>query len=265
MKKTIILLFLLIIPLVFASKTETTMVLHLNDTFTLDGKTLTILRAANTGQLKVSVDGVQGLVKPGVNRSSNVNEMFIEVLNFTYIDVDYSEMILKVTVNDKCGDGNCSGSETSISCCKDCGCENNNNLRCINNICRTEECVLKWDCEDNNNCTIDACSTTLPRVCSYTPITQCVNNDTCCPSSCGPANDTDCITFVEEKVEEKPKSMKEELTEKAQEVLEQAKTVKSSVKEMPREKWKGFMIMGGVALLVIIIGFLFFGKKQAVF
>jgi len=252
MRKAILILFLFLIPLVFASKTETTDVLNLNDTATVYGKTLTILSASPIGKLKVSVDGVEGIVRPGVNRTTNVNEMFIEILNFTYVDVEYIETILEITVNIECGDGACNNTETSTICCTDCGCEGN--LKCINNICMKEECVIDADCEDDDSCTLDKCSDTPPRTCSNTLITQCLNDDGCCLGTCNQENDNDCETEeekVETPVEEEEEQPKAEEVEK-QEVVEKA---------IFTEKEKGIAIIIGVALLVVITGFFVFTRK----
>jgi len=252
MRKIIFLLFLLLIPVVLASKTETTQVLNINDTATVYGKTLTVLSASSTGKLRVSVDGVDGIVRPGVNRTTNINEMYVEILNFTYVDVDYVETILKIIVNLECGDEACNNTEDSVICCTDCGCEGN--LKCINNICMKEECVIQADCDDNDPCTVDKCSDTPPRTCSNTPITQCINDDNCCLGICGPENDTDCITVIEE-VEE-PVQEEEKEVEKTEEVEE-----KEVEKGVFTEKEKGIAIIIGVALLVVIIGFFIISRK----
>ncbi|MDP2908567.1 MAG: hypothetical protein Q8N77_02055 [Nanoarchaeota archaeon] len=252
MKKAIIFLFLVLIPLVFAAKTETTKELNINDTATVYGKTLTVLSASSMGQLRVSVDGVEGIVRPGINRTTDINEMYIEILNFTYVDSENIESILKITVNFECGDKSCNISETSVSCCTDCGCEEN--LKCINNLCQKEECVIDWDCDDNNNCTIDKCSTVPPRSCSNTPITQCISNDTCCPSACGPENDADCIKPVEEVtvIEERPVEEVAEETEKAEQPED---------KVIISERRKGTIIAVVVALLVVVVGFFILTRK----
>jgi hypothetical protein len=250
MKKILFFLFLFLIPLALA-KTETTKVLHFNETVTVEGKTLTTLNANPDTKVRVSVDGVEGIVR-GLNRTININEMSINMLNFTYVESESFDVIFELTVNFKCGDKFCNASETSISCCTDCGCEGN--LKCINNICQEEECTIEWDCDDNNTCTIDKCSG-APKACSNSLITQCINNDTCCPNICGPVNDTDCI-----KIEEIIKETEPEKTEKVDDIQSE-KVEEKTEKMIINPKEKGILIMAGVALLVIIIGFLFFGKK----
>ncbi|MBL7100562.1 MAG: hypothetical protein ISS23_01265 [Nanoarchaeota archaeon] len=255
MRTVILLAFFILIPLALAAKTETTELLHINDSSTVEGKTLTILSADRSGKLKVSVDGVEGIVRPGINRTSNINEMFIEILNFTYLDPETIDAILEITVNFECGDGYCNFSESSVICCTDCGCEGN--VKCINNICQKEDCVIDADCEDNDPCTIDKCSADPPRTCSNTLITKCVNNDTCCPNICGFENDTDCIE-TEKKIEEEPvekKEKEEPKLEKSEEVFEEPEEDRLSEKE------KGILIIIGVALSVIIIGFFIFLRK----
>jgi hypothetical protein len=256
MKKILFFLFLFLIPLALA-KTETTKVLHFNETVTVEGKTLTTLGANPDTKVRVSVDGVDGIIR-GINRTMNINEMWINMLNFTYVESESFDVIFELTVQFKCGDKFCNASETSISCCTDCGCEGN--LKCINNICQEEECTIEWDCDDNNTCTVDKCSTTPPRTCSYTIIDKCVNNDTCCPSICGPVNDTDCIKTEEVIKETKPEKTENKPTEKV-DAIQPEKVAESEKKVLITEKEKGILIIAGVALLVIIIGFLFFGKK----
>ena len=254
MRKTTVLLFFILIPFAFA-EVEISESLNINSSVTVYGKTLTILGAESNGKLKVSVDGVEGIVKPTVNRTTNVNEMFVEILNFTYIDPETIDTILKITVNYECGDDICNISETSAICCTDCGCEGY--LKCINNICQKEECVINADCEDNNLCTIDECSLTPPRTCSNTLITECINNDSCCPATCGSENDTDCIEIneeipIEETFEAEPEVEKFEI------VIEEIK----KKTDLTREEKKGVFVTVGVAFLVIIIGLLIFLKKH---
>lgn len=253
MRRAIFFLFLILLPLAFASKTETTKVLNINGTATVYGKTLTVLGSDYSGKLKVNVDGVVGIVKPGVNRTSNVNGMYVEILNFTYVDEETIDTILKIIVNDECGDDACNITESMQICCTDCGCEGN--LKCIDNICTKEECVINADCDDNNPCTVDACSDTPPRICSNTLITQCVNNDTCCPDFCDSKTDNDCEEVIEEEIVEEQVERPPVVEEPK---VEEPKKVAEGVEE---KKQKGIFIMVGVALLVVIIGFFIFVRK----
>lgn len=256
MKKIIFLLFFILIPLASA-KVETTEALNINDSATVYGKTITILSVGSSGKLKVNVDGVEGIVRQEANKTTNVNEMFIEILNFTYFDSENIETIFKLKVNFECGDDICNRSETILSCCTDCGCEGN--LKCINNICQEEDCVINLDCEDDNLCTTDECSSTPPRTCSNILIDQCINNDSCCPSNCSYENDTDC----EEKVIEETIEVESEIEEESN-VTESEIVVEETKKEpiLDKEERKGIIIMVLTALLVIIVGsFILLRKK----
>lgn len=255
MRKIIFLLFLFLIPLAFASKTETTKVLHINDSATVYGKTLTVLGSDASGKLKVDVDGVVGIVRPGINRTTSINEMYIEILNFTYVDEETIDTILKITVEFKCGDDGCNASETSISCCTDCGCEGN--LKCINNICQKEECVIDSDCDDNNPCTVDKCSTVPPRTCSNTLIVNCVHNDSCCPDVCDSKTDNDCAEVVEEEEE----IVEEQVGQPPVVEEPQKEPEKVAETDLTPKKQKGIFIMLSVALLIVLIGFFILIKK----
>ncbi|MBA2662740.1 MAG: hypothetical protein H0U74_10625 [Bradymonadaceae bacterium] len=50
-------------------------------------------------------------------------------------------------------------------------------------------------CNDGNSCTVDTLvgsAQDCTAACSNAPITQCSNNDGCCPTGCSPAQDSDC-------------------------------------------------------------------------
>lgn len=51
-------------------------------------------------------------------------------------------------------------------------------------------CNVNSDCNDNNSSTRDSCSTN--KLCQFTLITECINNDNYCPSGCTPSNDNNC-------------------------------------------------------------------------
>ncbi len=55
------------------------------------------------------------------------------------------------------------------------------------NDCTT--CTRNSQCNDNNVCTTDTC---VSGTCTFTPITQCINNDGCCPTGCNAVNDNNC-------------------------------------------------------------------------
>ncbi|MFZ6036396.1 MAG: Ig-like domain-containing protein [Patescibacteria group bacterium] len=65
--------------------------------------------------------------------------------------------------------------------------------RCCSGSCAANTCTSNSECNDNDPSTSDTCSTTTcPAICTNTVITQCLNNDDYCPSSCTSANDSDC-------------------------------------------------------------------------
>lgn len=52
------------------------------------------------------------------------------------------------------------------------------------------------DCDDQNACTGDTFGgdpATCTAMCTYNDVTACISGDGCCPTSCTPANDTDCV------------------------------------------------------------------------
>jgi len=53
------------------------------------------------------------------------------------------------------------------------------------------KCNTNLDCNDNIACTKDYCTGEM-RVCDYNNVTDCVDNDGCCPSTCQSYSDNDC-------------------------------------------------------------------------
>ena len=92
--KKIIILFLLLVPLALAA-TQTSEDMDIGSSATVSGKTVTILDAEQSGKLKVSVDGVKGIVNND-NTSTNVNEMFITIVDFFRIDQESIEASLEL-------------------------------------------------------------------------------------------------------------------------------------------------------------------------
>ena len=90
-----------------------------------------------------------------------------------------------------CGDSVCEGGET-CSTCADCACAGSD--LCCSGVCETPACSQDPDCSDSDACTLDACSSpgACSASCSNTPITQCIDSDSCCPSGCTNITDSDC-------------------------------------------------------------------------
>jgi hypothetical protein len=74
-----------------------------------------------------------------------------------------------------------------------------NNTECTGGICCSGECVapvcsLDSDCDDGDACTTDTCNYggTCAATCSHESVTECINDDDCCPPGCTNQNDNDC-------------------------------------------------------------------------
>ncbi|MBM3200272.1 hypothetical protein FJZ53_05005 [Candidatus Woesearchaeota archaeon] len=153
-------------------------------------------------------------------------------------------------------------------------------MDCINNVCQKHECALNEDCNDDNSCTIDKCTTSQLKVCSYDLIKSCINNDTCCPTSCGTADDTDCEIQPQKiepttnesaaKTETTTGSLQNETVKKETQNEEPNKTElesklaeKPAVNpvEQPKSGGKGLYIIGGIFLIIIIVGIVILTKK----
>ncbi|MBM4401112.1 MAG: hypothetical protein FJ045_04090, partial [Crenarchaeota archaeon] len=151
---------LIILLIIFASaiyaETKTAEKLNIGSQETVSGKTLTILGAAADGSVKVDVDGKKGVVIYG-DYAREINGMRLLITNYTYIDETFVHITMEITVEASCGDGVCDTnlSESSESCCTDCGCTTGT---CINNICKIAECEEDNDCDDDNKCTTDTCN-----------------------------------------------------------------------------------------------------------
>ncbi|MCD6414139.1 MAG: carboxypeptidase regulatory-like domain-containing protein [Candidatus Diapherotrites archaeon] len=76
--------------------------------------------------------------------------------------------------------------QSGDGCCPE-GCNYLNDTDCPN----LDQCLTNADCDDNNVCTMDVCNGT-PKMCYNLPITECRDNDGCCPSGCSYVTDNDC-------------------------------------------------------------------------
>lgn len=102
-----------------------------------------------------------------------LNEIFFLGNNEGHVKVDVNSLYV-------CGDGNCDGTESKESCCKDCGC--NSGYDCVENECLVhidDECNVDSDCNDNNDNTLDKCIGGRPKICKNYPDTICVDNSDC--------------------------------------------------------------------------------------
>ena len=69
---------------------------------------------------------------------------------------------------------------------------------CCDGVCVTPACSSDADCDDGDACTIDTCkyAGTCNATCTHTEITECINDDGCCPAGCDSSNDNDCPSAV---------------------------------------------------------------------
>ncbi|MEM4245547.1 MAG: hypothetical protein QW404_00850 [Candidatus Nanoarchaeia archaeon] len=184
-------LFLIISCYSVIAETKTVEKMTFNSKETVNGKTITILDAT-AFQIKVDVDGKKDVIDVSLAQNittANINQMIIEVVNYTYEGPDFVYMTLKLTVEVPCGDGICdtNRSESSESCCKDCNCTRG---FCIDNVCRGIQCREDKDCDDRDSCTIEKCEQFQ---CDRTTIKECVSYDRCCPEGCSfNKGDKDC-------------------------------------------------------------------------
>ncbi len=197
MRKYLIAVLIILLSSYIYAETKTAEKLNIGSKETVNGKTVTILDATYDGTVKVEVDGKKDVIGLG-DYVKEVNGMKLRIANYTYIDETFVEISMEITVDIKCGDDICNAnvSESNESCCTDCGCTTGT---CISNVCRTAECQEDKECEDDDNCTINKCSS--EKKCETTNVTECKNDDGCCPEGCKNENDKDCKIAETEKPE----------------------------------------------------------------
>ncbi len=165
MKRGIVLFFLasLLFISIYSVYAEDKL-LWVNESFTLEGKTITVKEGGGGGNhIVVDVDGVEDALFFGDEK--NVNGMFIKVNMIEYFSKYETRANLTLTVYTVCGDYICDADEDSTICCKDCNCTahyycGNKNICVLNEselINLTDECEIDEDCDDNNKCTTDSC------------------------------------------------------------------------------------------------------------
>ena len=185
--------FFTIIPFVFAEE----FIMELNTTINTKGKNIHFI-GVDADKANFKVDGVFGSVAKNTTDTINGVDIFLIALSKSP-----AKVIIDVTIDYVCGDGSCSSSEDNQICCTDCGCLGTEYV-CQSNVCvknittssnpeGPKGCFDASDCDDQNVCTQDSCDMSyVPARCKYVPITQCVNDDHCCPKGCGDNNDNDC-------------------------------------------------------------------------
>ena len=76
-------------------------------------------------------------------------------LEDVFYSQDLSTVEIALSLTYECGDEVCGEFENSVTCCKDCGCQDNK--KCIDNECIIPECTEDSDCNDNSDLTNDVC------------------------------------------------------------------------------------------------------------
>ena len=197
MKKLLLLILLLTIPLVLAEET-----LKQGDSTTIGGKTFTLVAVGETGNAVGSVDGISKIVE--LNEEEEINGVNVLLTSAVYMGEDSIAKFILESIEEAqaaatphvvvCGDNVCEGSEDKDNCCKDCGCKYG--YGCENNKCVKAECMEDKDCysAQKDYCVLDKCDA-ISKKCTHKPIINCVVNDKCCPTNCYYPNDSDCPTI----------------------------------------------------------------------
>ncbi len=184
----IVILLILISIIVSAVSTNQKIILSVGNSTIINGKNIT-LRGISENKANIDVDGV--LQSAEYNRTKFINGVKITVLGLAS---EPPLAILNITIDFVCGDRLCSEFEDNKICCTDCNCTLAGDI-CIGNRCAKleAECINNSDCNDSNPCTENICDkSSYPSQCVYKQITQCISNDTCCPSQCDTPQDSDC-------------------------------------------------------------------------
>jgi len=203
MKKTVIWLFILVsIALLFSSLVSSVgyqkkIFFKLGENITLEGKTIKFI-GFDKLDANVWVDGQLGRVKYNKNQSqkSVIGGLFFSILTSSK---NSGIILFNITFPFTCGDGDCSEEEDTLSCCRDCGCLDGEDV-CISNICTSKlalsSCNSDDECATQDACNMGVCNTAVyPHQCTTVLFTTCTNDDGCCPESCYAEDDTDCVGF----------------------------------------------------------------------
>ncbi len=155
-KKYLLILFAFILILPVTASSET-VTLYQGQSRTLDSWTITL--AAVTGNNSVRIRFEDGLYHE-INNNGTIEGLYIKVIDSVY-DPGFKSSVAELY------------------------------LRTI----WENECTLNSDCNDSNTCTIDFCVGNQERECQYFNITECKDNDNCCPAGCRYEKDNDCPDY----------------------------------------------------------------------
>ncbi len=186
MKKLI--LFLLLLPIVFASTLQKDQVLDFNN------HEIKII-GIQESKVLVSVDGVSNIFS--LNEEKIINGVSITLTNIFYADeLSTADLDLELTYD--CGDKKCDSFESFTTCCQDCGCNPSTTEKCVDNECIQPECTKDINCNDNNSLTTDTCS---DYKCKFTKIkckanTDCNDNNLDTDDICDKGNCKNILNYV---------------------------------------------------------------------
>ena len=119
---------------------------------TIENKVITVI-SIQESKILISVDGEKAILS--LNEKETVNGIEIILTEIFYAE-DSSSVSLDTKLTYSCGDKICNPSESSTTCCSDCGCSGS--LKCSQNLCIAPECSIDLDCNDQNDLTDDSCS-----------------------------------------------------------------------------------------------------------
>ncbi len=181
-----------------------------NGTLCDDNQFCTISDACLAGICQGAANNCSDGINCTLDSCDEDNDICVNDPNNSYCNDDYycnGAEICNVAIGCQAGlPIDCNNNECTFGSCNESidACEYNNiadNTACNEGICCTgicgsPACSTNIDCNDDNFCTIDTCSDvgTCASACSYEEITQCINNDDCCPAGCTYDNDNDCAT-----------------------------------------------------------------------
>ena len=165
MKKLLILFLIILIPLVYAeSFTE-------GQSKIIEGKEVKII-SIQESKILISVGEEKAILS--LNEREIINGIEILLTEIVYIGDETSSASIDTKLTYSCGDNICSESESSETCCKDCGCSGSQ--KCSeDNICIVPECLLDNECNDLNDLTDDSC---LDYICKHKEI-KCEKDSEC--------------------------------------------------------------------------------------
>lgn len=250
-----ILIFLILIPSIFASVT-----LRQGEVYEVSNKELIVENIASD-KIKVNVDGIKNIINVGDQKI--VNGVDILVQSVFYDDLPEERTVeVVMSIAYYCGDGNCDSDqdETKENCCEDCGC--NPGYVCSDKVCKTEtqvarekaeeeektrdKCERDSDCDDNDDYTEDICLSTpgkpnkclnMPPIC--TTDIECDDQNPCTVDRCV---DKDCFNTKVPDYIDCLEGQEVELEEDSKEIIpeEVAEGTDSIFEEAVEEEGKGF-------------------------